>query len=318
MTGLEILGMISGVSASFLAGLLWIARSLDTKLRPISRQRLVHWLSGVSAADDMVWYDVFTDGLDGYFGRRSISVKGYSVSLFGFKRTAIMSVFCVVALSILYLSTQDHGIDVGDFFEGREPLSLVLLSFVFLINIPTDYLSMNQTRWFLTLLKPRHNNSAIKWLACSALLLLDLVFSLAIFVVVYILAAGTMYLAPKLLDGEFVFSLASTVVWFNDMIFIIALLPNTASSFFEGDGQLGVLGAAILSTMLATVWLWMYLVGAFFVRLIGSYAEIFRWANKHFEVRSLVERYPISLIVYSAISVVSIFNLSAYFVLLLL
>ncbi|WOF73684.1 hypothetical protein QMT40_001319 [Parvibaculaceae bacterium PLY_AMNH_Bact1] len=317
MNGIGLLAMVSGVSATFLGGALWIAREADKILRTETRDRLVLWLKGASSSSDSIWYETFTNSLDDFFGKRNVAIGGFSFTLLRLRRTALLSVFCVTALSVVYLAIHQQEMESLTHGYGIPVLTAGLVVAALFVNIPTDYISVMQTRWFLAKLNPARQGTRTMWRKFAFLLFADFFASAIIYFVLFTLLANVIDVVSRVSLGTelMVVAPASEVVW--NLLSDFASIPSVVVAFFEGDGTAGLTGAFLLSTALTSVWLWIYIIGVSTVRLAGYYIGFLGWLNIHFEIDRHLERYPITFIVCAAIAIVSVFNVVGYVLLTL-
>ena len=236
------------------------------------------WLmDGTPRARGQPWASTFVGAFDGLFGRRLVSWRFALVS------SGLSVVFVVLLIGFW---TTHHPEEATSYFKagGFGPVLLIGV-IVTTTNLVPDYLSNCQSRYIIGKLVTSGQYSARLGLTKFGWLIVDLVLTVALAaaVVIPVSVAATKLLAsfdlfadmeiPQLLDLERFLSLQGNIIMVN--------LPDDGRGWYEEYTP--PFGAFFFSTLLTSLWLWLYAAGGtairFFRRTFGAEAVMFDYLD---------------------------------------
>lgn len=222
---------------------------MDDAISVEFKEKISDWLKSISGdVDFSILVGAFKLNMDRIFGKRYLSKRSFFIS-------SLFSLSILISASVLW----NHyiGIDFDMLFE--------MIFILFFPNILFDYLSLTQTRYFINKLYVQAINRFVAVFA-SLLMSLLLSFSLLYFILVPVrvlfdvqfFQEATEHIAPMLLDffikenpeaGEG-FNKLGVAIYSHILAFFIILLPP------------------FLSTLFSSLWIWLILIGGYFLKIV--------------------------------------------------
>jgi amino acid transporter len=204
---------------------------------------------------DVNWSEGFEKIFDRAFGRKHFSWNC-------FVRSCIASILAVILLSALSLSIQPSS------FEFSSNVIQAFLAFlvVFIaLNLIPDYFSLLETRWIIGLITRQHSTTFV-----LILLFLDFILTIAIF---FLVATVLLWLFLLLLNFLVILhgktigeeALAQITITNIPVLFSKSLIKQGIYLKVVSDFPVSI-GVFLYSTFFTSVWVWLTIIGWFFVR----------------------------------------------------
>lgn len=270
------LGACLGVAGGFY-GLFAAAEDAIAKSKRDSIAKLVR----KAQFDDIKfnWKSTFGDIFDGVFSDKHWSWRC-------FWRSSLSSLLAVIALTLVWVSTDPVGVENTTKWLTKPEVVLILLSPV-IFNLLPDYLSLLETRFVLKKLGgPGHN---------FAFIVLDLVFTFLIATVTFFLGV---FILSSLEDGRLdwtSFILSSEVFFSEVLVFRSRVIDIPISVFFY-------------STFLTSIWIWLYICGVGVLRALQTLGRSTRFLHAVLDI----DKKPLKSIGFvTMILIVGLFALAA-------
>ena len=225
-----------------LGGGIWVLfERAETVIKPNVREDISRWLRNLDPGGSLRnWPDAFGKVFDSVFGERHLSWKC-------FVRSAITSIISVAIMTVLFiiLTTQASLPDL----EGY--LFIVMSGVIF--NVIPDYVSLLETRVVLQLMK-RSSTIGRAVLVIADLLLTFAIFFAALFILISIFDGP--------LDG-----------------FEQAMEGMIGGIFFWQLSDSDFVGIFLYTTLLTSIWLWLYVGGGVALKVLQKTVGVRRWLD---------------------------------------
>lgn len=211
--------------------------------------------------------------MNGAFDR----IFGENPKSFAFFGRAMLT--SIVILIVLFIPHETINTVRGQSLtEGASDVHLIII-WLILTNIISDYISLLETRYMMRKMKSLHSNLTL-------IITLDILFSLAIFFVIYYLCyigVVTYMLSSRLIEP---FSLAELISALNPAQLMNETLFNIANGrdkyYFMGfeisSGQ-AILFLPLVTNFFTSLWLWALAIGTFSIRILWLLKSIMAFAK---------------------------------------
>lgn len=269
-------GLIGGVWALF--SLLESCASKETKTSVTSWVR-----SNLPVQVDDKWSSTFVSAFDGLFGPRLLSLRFGLVS-------SMLSVLCVALLFLIWDMLYPAESSFYFFVNLEDPtFILIIFGGIFIVtNLLTDYLSNCQTRFVLgklvAALKTNAHRSAFytysKWLIADLVLTVSLSAAIVIPVSLYVTDAYVSVMSVIYEGNEGIdrFDLGRMLSLHGTKI--PTEFTGQVAKSFNISVYTPPFGIFFYTTVLTSIWLWLYAISGAFVRVLfrvlGPNAIVFR------------------------------------------
>jgi hypothetical protein len=276
---LDVLGFGGTGVATTLAvlGLFWRADdAFSDELRDLLTQKLQGLKVPTEAVD---WPQGFARLFDRVFGARHLSLNC-------FLRSCIASLIAVALLIGLGAGLHGYGIDL----LNRDAV-VAFLFFFFAFNLGADYLSLLETRWVLSRLGQQPGA-----LRHAAWLVFDFVLTSLIFVVVGLIFALAMNVTAALIEQTYGREAAAYAVkvsipmiaerFFDYGLYLEATPLREVSGTAETPARFLNLGFFYYSTLLTSLWLWLFIAGWAVVRSAARFQTLLGWLQFALPIRT--------------------------------
>ncbi len=230
-----------------MAGIWALFDRAETVIKAEKKASYAKWLLSREIIFNKDWAENFQRIFIRIFGKRHFSVRCFFVS-------ALTSIISVTLLTLLWVTIDFDSAKV--FFLNDEGLFNLFLIFLLagIVDFIPDYISLYQTRVILRWMASP-NVKVPSWF----LILADLVLTTAI---VWLVFFGSLLL----IDG------------FNPQVYEKLLRLLFSGYLMDGFGMSGpTFGIFIYSTYLTSVWLWLYILSAFGIRILSFSSYFLRF-----------------------------------------
>ncbi len=242
---------VIGTGVGFGGAVLALCWKSEDVASPAAKTAIANWLRRLDVGETLErWPDGFVHLFDQVFGERHFSISC-------FLRSCVASIVAVVILVFVFLSLR--GVDAiyaglfGD-MSLWETIEIFLI-FALGVNLLADYLSLLETRYLLNMLPGRRG-----LLTTPIFLLVDAILTLAIYFGVILIS---LTLADSLLmDGE------SLKLLFRDPREWLDQFLTVMIELFTFEGFIGKYGTCLYSSFFTSLWLWLFVISRWLVRLI--------------------------------------------------
>ncbi len=230
--------------------------AISKEFREDIRDRLVRIDLDVSGVN---WVDVFNRLVDWIFGPRLISLRAVLISF-------LVSIAFVLLFSVvLLLVVADQS---GEWLTEDLLMPLIAITLIgALLNPVIDFVSLLQTRWILRINEIWSGSMLNK----IAALILDFIATLAIFTIGFGIVTELFF---SLLSGGI--NLFEDVLWVDIVDVVLAALL-----FGDGVPEDAIASVFLYSTLMTSIWLWLFIAGAFVIRNAARFqrgVQVLRYA----------------------------------------
>ncbi len=239
----------------------------DGLLQDDTKLAIAVWLVGDPKTEAPPWPDTFIRLFDRAFGEKHLSWKC-------FWRSSIASFLAMCGLLALGYAVNPAVRAVLDLDAEMEPVIVAAIiigaiSVGGILNLFPDYLSLLQTRFVLRCMS-RHPGT----LRRVAWLLIDLFLTFVI-VTIALGILGLVYVAIGVIQGP---------IWLMWLVMITDLIPTGLAMIFGGQTPGAMMGVYIYSTLVTSVWIWLYLLSGLIVKAAYRVHRLRAFIDKHLDV----------------------------------
>jgi hypothetical protein len=267
-------------------GAIWSGFSrAESLISEQAKRELANWLLDVDVSSKVSrWPAAFVSIFDRIFDESHFTLRC-------FRRSVYASLASVAILMLVWGSIRPEEFRTFLFGEFSADRNLYLL-IVLMLNIIPDYLSLVQTRKFLSMLRPWN-----RWYQTTGILLLDLIASTVIFFVVglSLLSAanwGRGYVTALDAGLDPLKALASISPTGKPIGAVIPIYSELVDRLLSEGLSLrtreqGVsLGTCFYSTFFTSAWLWIHALGCSAARYATRLGELVGWLRWLFDVKN--------------------------------
>lgn len=232
---------------------------IEGQLESDAKSKLAKWIANLDLARAVSgWPESFVAIFDSVFGKRHFSWRCFA-------RSSLASVVAVIILFCIVAAIHPEQI-AGIFNQPDMPPVLVVVIYLAVSNIITDYMSLLETRALLQWLHARANMTRT-----IGIVILDFIATGTIWFVMFpisiaIFGSVAEWRIPSLADIETVIS----IVWLEDSLAMFTL---------ETKGAQITTGIFFYSTYFTSIWVWLYVTAAVFAatgKFLGKWFRFFR------------------------------------------